>query len=162
MGCEIYYAKLEKQIPSELEEKTSTGVGNLKLLLQIRAANFWHESLVTLTEGQLQNYCKQTIDFQYPNLYRNNQNLYNLLTFVDTPDMNDIYNYQWWLGFVIGPESCNLDISYLCSLLDVTINEEWFADLENAILDFQKNNRFIEQITGYGCAETFKRLRLQE
>lgn len=163
MGCEEAYAKLTKQTPEELIEKTSTGVGNMNLLLRIRAANFWHESLVTLSESQLYSYCTQMIDFQYPNLKKNNEDLYRHLAFeLGTAVLEDIYYYQWWLCFVIGPRSCNRDISYLCSLLDISVNEEWSSGLEETVLQYQKENSFIEEITGYGCAETFKRLRLQE
>ena len=162
MSCETNYAKLPKLIPAELVEPTSTGYGNLFLLLRIRAANFWHESLVTLSEAQLQNYCKQTIDFLYPNLRINNESLYNALTFVTEPDMKLIYNYQWWLGFVTGPQSCTRDIAYINSLLDLPINEEWSGELEVTLIEYQKSEPKIEEVTGYACAETYKRLRLQK
>ena len=162
MSCETNYAKLEKQTPEELKVPESTGYGNLDLLLRIRAANFWHESLVTLNEAQLQNYCKQTIDFLYPNLVRNNRTLYNELTFVTEPDMTDIYNYHWWVGCATGPESCTRDIAYINSLLDLPVNEEWSVELEKALIAYQKSEQKIENVTGYGCAETYKRLRLQK
>ena len=162
MSCETNYAKLQKKLPAELEEPKSTGYGNLNLLLRIRAANFWHESLVTLSEAQLRNYCKQTIDFQYPNLKVNNRDLYNLLTFVVEPNMHEIYNYQWWLCYVTGPQSCTRDIAYINNLLDLPVNEEWSALLEHTLIEYQTNEPNVEQITGYACAETYKRLRLQK
>lgn len=162
MSCETNYAKLPKKIPAELQEPQSTGYGNLFLLLRIRAANFWHESLVTLSEAQLQNYCKQTIDFLYPNLKVNDKELYELLTFITEPDMHDIYNYQWWLGFATGPESCTRDIAYINNLLGLPVNEEWSELLEQTLIKYQTSEPKIERVTGYGCAETYKRLRLQK
>lgn len=172
---------MEKQIPEELQKPTSTGHGNLDLLLRIRAANFWHESLTTLTERQLQSYCKYTIDYQYPDLgdkYEintehpeqppvlvregNNNDLYKILTFDDSveTDMGDIYNYQWWLAYVVGPQSCMRDITYFCQLLGVAVTEDWYDGLEQAIMQYQREHTLIENVTGYGCAETLKRLRL--
>ena len=162
MSCETNYAKLEKQTPAELVVPESTGYGSLDLLLRIRAANFWHESLVTLSEAQLQNYCKQTIDFLYPNLVFNNKTLYDELTFVTEPDMKSIYNYHWWLGYATGPQSCTRDIAYINSLLDLPVNEEWSDELEQALIAYQQSEPKIENVTGYGCAETYKRLRLQK
>lgn len=163
MSCETNYAKLEKQIPEELKQPTSTGYGSLDLLLRIRAAKFWHESLTTLTTRQLQSYCKYIIDYQYPNLHINNNDLYKILVFEDNveTDMGDIYNYQWWLAYVIGPNSCTRDIAYFCQLLNIPINEDWYEELEQALIDYQTAHPLIEYITGYGCAETLKRLRLE-
>lgn len=167
MSCETNYAQLEKQVPEILKTKTSTGYGNLNLLLRIRAANFWHESLTTLTEPQLHSYCKNMIDYNYPHLTTKANDLYKELVFDDTveTDMTKIYNYQWWLCYVIGPQSCNRDIAYFCELLDLTPNEEWSDELENTIYVTQQSDSFkpyIEVPTGYGCAETLKRLRLAE
>lgn len=162
MSCASNYARMEKQIPEELQKPTSTGHGNLDLLLRIRAANFWHESLTTLTERQLQSYCKYTIDYQYPDLASNNNDLYKILTFDDSveTDMGDIYNYQWWLAYVVGPQSCMRDITYFCQLLGVAVTEDWYDGLEQAIMQYQREHTLIENVTGYGCAETLKRLRL--
>lgn len=167
MSCETNYAKLEKQIPEILQVKTSTGYGNLNLLLRIRAANFWHESLTTLTEPQLHSYCRHMIDFNYPHLKTVANDLYKELTFDDSveTDMTKIYNYQWWLCYVTGPQSCSRDIAYFCTLLNITPNEDWNDELEAAILTAQRSEAFspyIEVPTGYGCAETLKRLRLAE
>ena len=74
--------------------------------------------------------------------------------------MKVIYNYSWWLGFTIGPNSCNRDIAYAGELLGLTPNEEWSEELEMELTKFQAKNRFIENVTGYVCPETFKRLRL--
>lgn len=169
-------------VPEELKVPQSTGYGNLNLLLRIRAANFWHESLTTLSERQLQSYCTYIIDYMYPHLNDtyantddssdtspvlvrsgNNVELYKILTFdseVKT-DMGDIYNYQWWLGYVIGPNSCTRDIAYFCQLLNITVNEDWYEGLEQALIQYQTDNPLIEYVTGYGCAETLKRLRLE-
>ena len=167
MSCETNYAQLEKQVPEILKVKTSTGYGNLNLLLRIRAANFWHESLTTLTEPQLYSYCKNMIDYNYPHLITKANDLYKELVFDSTveTDMTKIYNYQWWLCYVIGPQSCNRDIAYFCELLDLTPNEEWSDELENTLYTTQQSDSFkpyIEVPTGYGCAETLKRLRLAE
>lgn len=168
MSCTDTYLKLDKTLPEELKEanRTDTGYGSLDLILKIRAANFWHESLTTLTDAQLISYCRNTIDFLYPNLQKNCTNLYNTLTFDTKESMSDlltvIYNYEWWLGFVIGPEGCTRDIAYVNSLLGLPTNEEWSEQLEMTLLEYQAKNTFIENITGYACPETFKRLRLQE
>ena len=163
MSCETNYAMLEQLVPEELQKPTSTGYGSLDLLLRIRAAKFWHESLVTLSERQLQSYCKYIIDYMYPNLVINNNDLYQVLTFNPDygTDMGDIYNYQWWLGYVVGPNSCTRDIAYFCQLLNLPANEEWYAELEQALLEYQRTHPLIENVTGYGCAETLKRLRLE-
>lgn len=186
MSCESNYAQLEQLVPEELQTPTSTGHGSLDLLLRIRAANFWHESLVTLSERQLQSYCKYIIDYMYPHLNDlweypqpehpddpppppvlvrpgNNVELYKVLTFADNTetDMGDIYNYQWWLGYVIGPNSCTRDIAYFCQLLSLPVNEDWYEQLEQTLLEYQRTHTLIEQVTGYGCAETLKRLRLE-
>ena len=163
MSCEANYAKLEQLVPEELQTPVSTGHGSLDLLLRIRAANFWHESLVTLSERQLQSYCKYIIDYMYPHLAQNNADLYKVLTFNPDyeTDMSDIYNYQWWLGYVIGPESCTRDIAYFCQLLNLPVNEDWYDQLEQTLLEYQRTHTLIEQVTGYGCAETLKRLRLE-
>ena len=154
---------MEKQIPEELRTPTSTGHGNLNLLLRIRAANFWHESLTTLTEQQLKSYCKYTIDYQYPDLHNNNEELYKILTFDDSVETNmgDIYNYQWWLAYVVGPNSCMRDITYFCQLLGIRVTEDWYGELEQTIIEYQTTHTLIEYVTGYGCAETLKRLRLE-
>lgn len=167
MSCYETYAKMPKLPPIELVEsmRTNTGYGCLDLILKVRAANFWHESLTTLTVAQLIAYCKGTIDFLYPNLETNNQTLYQILTFVDVDvdeQLKIIYNYQWWLGFVIGPNGCTRDIAYANELLGLPTNEEWSGELEMALITFQSANPYIEHVTGYACAETFKRLRLQE
>lgn len=169
MSCTDTYLKIPKTLPYELIQasRTDTGYGSLDLILKIRAANFWHESLTTLTDAQLMAYCKDTVEYLYPNLKNNNTELYNLLTFQSTEssleeELKVIYNYQWWLGFVIGPNSCTRDIAYANELLELPTNEEWSSDLEFALIKFQANNPFIENVTGYACAETFKRLRLQE
>lgn len=175
MSCFDTYLKIQKTTPEELVEaaRTNTGYGNLNLILMVRAANFWHESLTTLTIDRLRGYCRHTIDYLYPNLITNNTNLYYTLTFRSGPD-NDmsnteikeqlkvIYNYQWWLGFVIGPNGCTRDIAYANELLDLPTNEEWSNELEMALIKFQASNSYIEEVTGYACAETFKRLRLIE
>lgn len=182
MSCETNYAKLEQLVPEELQKQQSTGHGSLDLLLRIRAAKFWHESLTTLTEKQLKSYCKYTIDYMYPHLadeYKkdpehpddppvlvrpgNNVELYNILTFDENTmtDLKNIYNYQWWLGYVIGPNSCTRDIAYFCQLLNITVNEDWYDGLEQALIQYQTDNPLIEYVTGYGCAETLKRLRLE-
>lgn len=170
MSCETNYAKLEKQIPEMLQTPTSTGYGNMYLLLRIRAAKFWRESLVTLSDEQLRAYCKYIIDYMYPNLHTNNAELYNELAFVPlldsgspvyTTDLFNLYNYQWWLGNVTGPESCTRDIAYLCALLDMPVREDWYPELETRIIEYQSSHvKTIEQVTGYGCGETLKRLRL--
>ena len=182
MSCETNYAKLEQLVPEELKVPQSTGYGNLNLLLRIRAANFWHESLTTLSERQLQSYCTYIIDYMYPHLNDtyantddgsdtppvlvrngNNVSLYKILTFTaETPtDMTDIYNYQWWLGYVVGPNSCTRDIAYFCQLLNITVNEDWCEQLEQALIEYQTKHPLIGNVTGYGCAETLKRLRLE-
>ena len=163
MSCEAHYAEMQQITPEELQKPTSTGHGSLDLLLRIRAANFWHESLVTLSERQLQSYCKYIIDYMYPNLVINNKDLYQVLTFNPDyeTDMETIYNYQWWLGYVIGPESCTRDIAYFCQLLNVPVNEEWSDVLEQTLITYQQTHPLIENVTGYGCAETLKRLRLE-
>ena len=163
MSCETNYAQLEQLVPEELQKPTSTGHGSLDLLLRIRAAKFWHESLTTLSERQLQSYCKYTIDYQYPDLHTNNADLYKILTFHESAktDLNDIYNYQWWLAYVTGPNSCTRDIAYFCQLLNIPANEEWFGELEQALIAYQTAHPLIEYVTGYGCAETLKRLRLE-
>lgn len=169
MSCYDTYAKIPKIVPKSLAEarRTDTGHGNLDMILKVRAANFWHESLTTLTEAQLQSYCKNMIDYAYPNLQSTNLELYRRLTFQD-PEISietalvTMYNYQWWLGFVIGPNSCTRDIAYANELLNLTPNEEWSAELEGAIHTFQIKNRYIEEVTGYACCETIKRLRLLE
>ena len=163
MSCESNYAMLEQLVPEELQKPVSTGHGSLDLLLRIRAAKFWHESLVTLSTKQLQSYCKYVIDYMYPNLVITNNDLYQVLTFNPDyeTDMGDIYNYQWWLGYVVGPNSCTRDIAYFCQLLNLPANEEWYAELEQALLEYQRTHPLIENVTGYGCAETLKRLRLE-
>lgn len=167
MSCYDTYAKIPKTLPEELQAaaRTDTGYGCLDLILKVRAANFWHESLTTLTMDELIGYCKVTIDYLYPNLKDNNTNLYLTLTFQNseqTPEelLKVIYNYSWWLGFTIGPNSCNRDIAYAGELLGLTPNEEWSEELEMELTKFQAKNRFIENVTGYVCPETFKRLRL--
>lgn len=167
MSCYDTYAKIPKTLPPELVEaaRTDTGYGSLDLILKIRAANFWHESLTTLTQDELIGYCRNTIDYLYPNLEKNNQALYLILTFQDeNVDMLEslkvIYNYQWWLGFVIGPNGCTRDIAYANELLELPTNEEWSEELEYALIAFQAKSNYIENVTGYACAETFKRLRL--
>lgn len=54
------------------------------------------------------------------------------------------------------------DIAYANELLNLPTNEEWSDELEAALIKFQSDNAYIENVTGYACAETFKRLRLQE
>lgn len=167
MSCYDTYSKLTKTTPAELQEaaRTDTGFGCLDLILKVRAANFWHESLTTLTTAELIGYCKTTIDYLYPNLQSNNSSLYNTLVFTDgysAEQLTVIYNYQWWLGFVIGPNGCTRDIAYANELLNLPTNEEWSDELEAALIKFQSDNAYIENVTGYACAETFKRLRLQE
>lgn len=169
MSCYDTYQKIPKTLPEELREaaRIDTGYGCLDLILRIRAANFWHESLTTLTDGQLIGYCQHTIDEFYPNLAENNPMLYQILTFrlEDTPMtelLHTIYYYQWWLCFVIGPCGCTRDIAYANELLNLPTNEEWSPELEQALYTFQANNSYIEFSTGYACAETFKRLRLLE
>lgn len=169
MSCYDTYAKIPKTDPEELVEaaRTDTGYGCLDLILKVRAANFWHESLTTLTRDELIGYCKTTIDWLYPNLADTNPALYSTLTFQDadtTPEelLKVIYNYSWWLGFVIGPNSCNRDIAYANELLELPTNEEWSDELEQALIVFQAKNTYISQVTGYACPETFKRLRLLE
>lgn len=167
MSCYDTYAKIPKTLPEDLVEaaRTDTGYGCLDLILKIRAANFWHESLTTLSDAQLIAYCKTTIDFLYPNLEQNNPDLYRTLVFADTTlkeQLSVSYNYQWWLGFVYGPNACNRDIAYVNQLLDLPVNEEWTAELEQTLLIYQSKNRHIENVTGYACAETVKRLRLRE
>lgn len=169
MSCYDTYQKLPKTLPEELIEaaRTDTGYGCLDLILKVRAANFWHESLITLTEARLIGYCRVTIDFLYPNLRTNNLDLYTTLTFRNPMDNLDellkvIYNYQWWLGFVIGPHGCTRDIAYANELLELPTNEEWSEQLEAELIRYQASNPYIEQVTGYACAETFKRLRLLE
>ena len=163
MSCETNYAKMEQQIPEELKKPESTGHGSLDLLLRVRAAKFWHESLTTLSERQLQSYCKYVIDFQYPDLHENNADLYRILTFSEgaETDLNNIYNYQWWLAYVTGPNSCTRDIAYFCQLLNIDVNEDWSDELEQALITYQQEHPLIEYVTGYGCAETLKRLRLE-
>lgn len=169
MSCFDTYAKIPKTLPEELKEaaRTDTGYGCLDLILKVRAANFWHESLTTLSDAQLIGYVQNTIDYLYPNLQQNNTNLYMTLTFRDdTKSMKDllkvIYNYQWWLGFAIGPNSCTRDIAYANELLELPTNEEWSDELELTLIKFQAKNKYIEEVTGYACCETFKRLRLLE
>lgn len=169
MSCYDTYAKIPKTLPEELLEaaRTDTGYGCLDLILKVRAANFWHESLTTLTMDELIGYCRTTIDYLYPNLKDNNTYLYLTLTFQDedtTPDelLTVIYNYSWWLGFTVGPNSCTRDIAYANELLRLPTNEEWSPELESALIKFQTNNSYIENVTGYACPETFKRLRLLE
>lgn len=167
MSCYDTYSKMTNKLPEELVEaaRTDTGYGCLDLILKVRAANFWHESLTTLTMAQLIGYCKTTIDFLFPNLPTTNEKLYKVLTFQDVDveeQLKTIYNYQWWLGFVIGPNGCTRDIAYANELLSLPTNEEWSDELEEALKQFQRENPYIENVTGYACAETFKRLRLQE
>ena len=169
MSCYDTYMKIPKTVPPELAEaaRTDTRHGCLDLILRVRAANFWHESLTTLTDAQLISYCKHTIDWLYPNLEANNQVLYTTLVF-ENPEkafeesLTEIYNYQWWLGFVIGPNGCTRDIAYVNELLELPTNEEWSYELESALLKYQAKNPYIENVTGYACAETIKRLRLLE
>lgn len=168
MSCFDTYAKIPKTIPEEVAEslRTDTGYGCLPLILRIRAANFWHESLTTLTDAQLMAYCRHTIDWLYPNLKSNNLELYEVLVFEDPSTLQEsltvIYNYQWWLGFAIGPNTCTRDIAYINELLDLPTNEEWSYTLEETLLKFQTENKHVELVTGYGCLETVKRLRLLE
>lgn len=169
MSCFDTYAKIPKTLPAELAEaaRTDTGYGCLDLILKVRAANFWHESLTTLTDAQLIGYVQTTIDYLYPNLEQNNYNLYQTLTFRNEElSMQElltvIYNYQWWLGFVVGPNGCTRDIAYANELLGLPTNEEWSALLEQSLIEFQVKNGYIEEVTGYVCCETFKRLRLLE
>lgn len=168
MSCFTTYSKIPKSLPQDVQDsmRTDTGYGSLPLILRIRAANFWHESLVTLSDAQLIAYCKNMIDWLYPNLSDNNLYLYEILTFVDPNTLEDclkvIEYYQWWLGFAIGPHTCTRDIAYLNELLGLPVNEEWSYSLEEALLKFQTQNVHIDQVTGYGCLETVKRLRLLE
>lgn len=169
MSCFDIYAKIPKTLPEELVEaaRTDTGHGCLDLILKVRAANFWHESLTTLTDAQLIGYVQTTIDYLYPNLEQNNYNLYQMLTFRNEEKsmeelLNVMYNYQWWLGFVVGPNGCTRDIAYTNELMELPTNEEWSELLEQSLLKFQTENRYIEEVTGYVCCETFKRLRLLE
>lgn len=169
MSCFDTYLKIPKTLSEDLAEaaRTDTGYGSLDMILKVRAANFWHESLTTLSMAQLIGYCQNTIDYLYPNLRVNNAVLYSDLTFqnpehTSEEQLENIYNYQWWLGFVIGPNSCTRDIAYADELLDLPTNEEWTQELEMALIKFQAANSYIENVTGYACAETFKRLRLQE
>lgn len=169
MSCYDTYAKIPKQLPEELVEaaRTDTGYGCLDLILKIRAANFWHESLTTLTESRLVGYCRATLAWLYPNLELNNPDLYQILTFQGAysdveSQLKVIYNYQWWLGFVIGPNGCTRDIAYANELLGLPTNEEWSEELEQTLIRYQANNPYIEFVTGYACEETFKRLRLLE
>lgn len=169
MSCYDTYAKIPKALPEELKEaaRTDTGYGCLDLILKVRAANFWHESLTTLTDDALIGYIRSTIDFLYPNLAENNTPLYNILTLQDEnsnleEELKVIYNYSWWLGFVIGPNSCTRDIAYANELLQLPTNEEWSSELEATLLQYQAKQPYIEYVTGYACPETFKRLRLLE
>lgn len=169
MSCYDTYAKIPKSLPTEILEysRTDTGYGCLDLILKVRAANFWHESLTTLTDDALIGYIRATIDYLYPNLENNNLELYTLLTFKDegydiSERLKVIYYYSWWLGFVIGPNSCTRDIAYANELLELPTNEEWSEELEATVKIFQSKNSFIEYVTGYLCPETFKRLRLLE
>lgn len=168
MSCIDTYSKIPKTLPEELIEasRTDTGHGCLDLILKVRAANFWHESLTTLSNAQLVGYIQHTIDFLYPNLKQNNPDLYAVLTIQEIDKLDEllevIYNYQWWLGFVIGPNGCTRDIAYVNELLELPTNEEWSPELEQELLRFQSNNRYIEEVTGYACCETLKRLRLIE
>ena len=169
MSCYDTYAKMEKTLPEELKEaaRTDTGYGCLDLILKVRAANFWHESLTTLTTDELIGYIRTTIDYQYPNLPINNLTLYNTLTLQNEDsdiekELKVIYNYSWWLCFVIGPNSCTRDIAYASELLNLPTNEEWSEELEATLIKFQANSPYIENVTGYACPETFKRLRLLE
>ena len=169
MSCYDTYAKIPKTLPPELIEasRTDTGYGCLDLILKVRAANFWNESLTTLTDAELIGYIRQTLDYLYPNLRVNNQALYLKLTFQDDEsvleeELKVIYNYSWWLCFTIGPNSCTRDIAYANELLGLPTNEEWSEKLEATVIQFQAKSRYIEYTTGYLCPETFKRLRLLE
>ena len=169
MSCYDTYAKIQKTLPEELVEasRTDTGYGCLDLILKVRAANFWHESLTTLTKAQIISYCVNTIDYLYPNLKNNNYDLYMKLSFQNEDYqfddlLHEIYNYQWWLGFAIGPNGCTRDIAYINILLGLPTNEEWSEGLERTLLEYQSKNKYIEEVTGYACCETFKRLRLLE
>lgn len=86
--------------------------------------------------------------------------LYKQLSFqVPVEDYEPLF--EWWLGVPTGPQSCSRDVGDLRGMFTVGKGDEWEYDLESAILLFQNaQSDYIPLITGYACAETLRRLRL--
>lgn len=87
-------------------------------------------------------------------------NLYKQLTLV-TSDDGSFDLYEWWLLTPTGPKSCSRDIGSLRTQMSAGRGDEWEWDIEIAVYNYQAlNSTTIPIATGYACAETLRRLRL--
>lgn len=130
------------------------------LILKSRAALYLNTSVVVMTQSEYEQYLTNLIDFNYPNLKYNDNELYRFLTFQDRNIPDNIDLYEWWLSVPIGPQSCSRDIGDVRELFGSGKGDEWELDLENLIIEYQKNLSAYLRPTGYVCAETIKRKRM--